>query len=339
MSDAVTGGGAPAAPAPQPNQAPVNTAQALFSAFESSFNTEQGEGIGGDDNVVDHLLGGGDQPDEAQPQDGPVKHTFDEAALEGIVEVKANGEVKEMPLKEALRLASLAEGAQQRLAQAAEERKKIVQEREELEATQTEIGEVMRDPARFFSEMLMSDVDAVGYVTRMVQIAQSWLGKSEAERALMLREEKWMEREQAEKRALEQRTKQAESAAIAKVLTKAEVPDYLQDFVRARVERVVDQYRGKRQLTVTELAEFARKQYADIEAKARGRMSDEQRKAQVRPEDLAAAAKAKVAEAKPMVQSAPVQRDPRTGQFQGQQADKPLTIDPFNPRSIRNLVR
>ena len=338
MSDAPAQPAAPAAntPAVAPNQLsiqanPNDTARQLFAAFSSA---AEGSGAFGGDDVADALLSAG-EPSEGEAQAAPEKHSFDEAALERLVDVKANGEIKEMPLREALRLASLAEGAHQRIQQAAEERKRLTAERDELEATQASIGEVMRDPARFFSEMLMSDVDAIGYVTRMVNVAQAWLSKSESERSLMLREERYMEREERDRRAVEAQLSAAESKAIDKVLTVAEVPDYLSDYVRNKVVAVVEHYRGKQQLTVSQLAEYAKKEAAKIESSARSRMSEEQRKSLVRDEDVRAAATAKAQVDRRMVP--PTQTRDEAGRFEAK--ERPLVVDPFNHQSIRKMVR
>lgn len=313
---------APAA-APAPEHSQPDTAMALLQAFQSDMD-QDGETQFDDPQAP---------ADESQVLDEPAepagKWEFDEAALERPLEIKINGEVKELPLKEVIRLASLAEGSHQRLQQAAEERKRLVSERNEMEATQAEIGEVMRNPARFFSEMLMSDVDAVGYVTNLVSVAQTWLGKTETERAMMLREERHIEREAQERKALEQRTQQAERQAVDKVLSKAGVPDYLSDFVRAKVEQVVEQYRGKRTLKVSELVEYAKKQAGGIEERARARLAEEQKK-------TAPAAPVKPAAPKPLVGSAPqVDRNQQNGQFE----KSAPRVDPFNPRSIRSFIR
>lgn len=347
------------APAPAANEAPQQTADdALFGSMMDGAFGMSDDGDGDDllfgDETTDSLFSGleGEQPAEPESKPEAPSGTVTDEMMDLLVPLKINGEEVTKSLREVRDLAMQAEASAQRFEEAAAIRKRadaeIATHRkrvEEIEATQAEVAATLQDPVKLFSELLMADeARAMEFVTGLARAAQTWASKPEHERRLALREQQFIEREQAEQEARARAATAARAQAVQRGMTDAGVPAQAAPYVQPHVEAFIERYAADPRLTRAAVQEYAKRRYEKIQGDLRALLAPGAPKA-----PQAAPAPPKAASAKPaanpsgspVVQPAEPKRDPSTGQFVQAPpvVERKRRVDPMDPFSYRQHTR
>lgn len=201
--------------------------------------------------------GQSDQPTDAQP----APRELGDGDMDAIVRLKINGEEKKMPLREAIKLSQLENASQERLRQAAEERKKIEAERQQ---TRAEIERYKK-----LEKMLETDVEGFFRETgkNFDDLAEAHLAKK-FDLAMMTPDQR--RAHEAEQRALEvqkqlDQYRQIEQSSKAEVLTG--IKDILGDKVPAGLENAskeqLNQYLSQLQQGMNQHRETIQKEFIE----------------------------------------------------------------------------
>ena len=246
----------------------------------------------------------------------------DEALAARKARLKVDGKEIDIPVGELTKYAQLGIHATKKLQDVA------VRERA-VEDSHTMLAESMRNPEMFLQNMIdaADDETAIAWIDRLAGLAAQRLQMTPEQRELQRykRTEEYRQQQQIEQQRAQQ--SQQMTQLWNKTIQLAGLqPGPVGEAVAAELrERVLQARREGRNETPMSLATFAKRRVQEMNDAILSTLSDEKRRALVRPEDMQQRARESVSKPLvPVTQTPP--RDPSSGKFR----PKMQTYDPFN---------